>query len=147
MMLAKEKQNYERELKILQNVNHPFIIRYIDEFIYDKDYLCIVTQYASGGDLDTKMENRKEEPFSEEEAMNYFTMILIGLHSLHSKKIYHRDLKPANILLDSLSDGTEILKIGDFGISKAADLVSMKLSKTSFFGTLSYMAPESLDGK
>jgi serine/threonine protein kinase len=58
MMLAKEKQNYERELKILQNVNHPFIIRYIDEFIYDKDYLCIVTQYANGGDLDTKMEKR-----------------------------------------------------------------------------------------
>jgi len=43
MMLANEKQNYERELKILQNVNHPFIIRYIDEFKYQKDFLCIVT--------------------------------------------------------------------------------------------------------
>ena len=32
MMLAREKQGYERELKILKNVNHPFVIRYIEEF-------------------------------------------------------------------------------------------------------------------
>jgi serine/threonine protein kinase len=34
MMLAKEQQGYERELKILKNVNHPFVIRYIEEFTY-----------------------------------------------------------------------------------------------------------------
>jgi serine/threonine protein kinase len=50
--------------------------------------------------------------------MNYFSMILVGLHYLHSKNIVHRDLKPANILLDRLEDGIKILKIGDFGISK-----------------------------
>jgi serine/threonine protein kinase len=74
------------------------------------------------------MMESKGKPFSEEEAMNYFTMILIGLHALHSKNIYHRDLKPANILIDNLFDGTQILKIGDFGISKAADLYTMKLT-------------------
>ena len=40
---------------------------------------------------------------SEEEAMKYFAMILIGIHFLHIKKnITHRDLKPANILFDRL---------------------------------------------
>ena len=54
---------------------------------------------------------------SEDEGMNYFTMILIGLHYLHSKKILHRDLKPENILIDKLLGGVDILVIGDFGVA------------------------------
>jgi serine/threonine protein kinase len=45
-------------------------------------------------------------------------MILLALQYLHSKSIVHRDLKPANILIDSLPEGINILKLGDFGISK-----------------------------
>ena len=61
---------------------------------------------------------KEKKIFSEEEGMYYFTMILIGLDYLHSKKIIHRDLKPENILIDKLSGGVDILVIGDFGISK-----------------------------
>jgi NIMA (never in mitosis gene a)-related kinase len=62
---------------------------------------------------------KQNKIFSEDEGMHYFTMILIGLHYLHSKKITHRDLKPENILIDKLPDGDDILIIGDFGISKS----------------------------
>ncbi len=67
----------------------------------------------------------KKKIFSDDEAMHYFTMILIALHYLHSKGIVHRDLKPANILMDELSEGEKILKIGDFGISRV-DIQEMK---------------------
>ncbi len=53
-----------------------------------------------------------------DEAMCYFTMILIGLDYLHSKGIVHWDLKPANILIDKLANDMKIIKIGDFGISR-----------------------------
>jgi serine/threonine protein kinase len=59
-----------------------------------------------------------KKTFNEDEAMLYFTMILIGLQYLHSKGIAHRDLKPANILIDKLLNGVNMLKIADFGISK-----------------------------
>jgi serine/threonine protein kinase len=62
---------------------------------------------------------------SEDDAMYYFTMILIALHYLHSKGIVHRDLKPENILIDVLPGNIKIIKLGDFGISRV-DLQEMK---------------------
>jgi serine/threonine protein kinase len=47
--------------------------------------------------------------FTEDEALKYFTMIVLGLDFLHRKKIYHRDLKPANIFIDKLPNGMKIL--------------------------------------
>jgi serine/threonine protein kinase len=69
-------------------------------------------------------------------------MILLGLHSLHGKNIVHRDLKPGNILVDNLG-GIQILKIGDFGISKV-DLQTMKIKQSTlgFLSTPAYTAPE-----
>lgn len=79
---------------------------------------------------------------SEVDAWQFIVMILIGLHSLHGKKIVHRDLKPANILVDNLR-GIQILKIGDFGISKV-DLQTMKIKQSTlgFLSTPAYTAPE-----
>jgi serine/threonine protein kinase len=61
---------------------------------------------------------KQKKILSKDEGMHYFTMILIGLHYLHSKQIIHRDLKPENILIDKLPGGLDILVIGDFGVSK-----------------------------
>ena len=88
------------------------------------------------------MKNKKT--FTEEEAMKYLTMMLIALHYLHKKGIVHRDLKPANILIDVLSGGFNILKIGDFGISKI-DIQQMKKTITATMGgqtSPAYIAPE-----
>ncbi len=98
-MSVKEEMGYERELQILKEAEHPFIIEYIEEFSFKNNNLCIVTKLATGRDLEKFMRNNQ---FSEDEAMSYFAMILLGLDFLHSKNIFLRDLKPGNILLDQL---------------------------------------------
>jgi serine/threonine protein kinase len=93
------------------------------------------------------MKNKKN--FSEDEAMHYFTMILIGLQYLHSIGIVHRDLKPANILIDTLPENVNILKIGDFGISKV-DIQQLKKTITETMGgqtSPAYIAPEVICNK
>jgi serine/threonine protein kinase len=90
---------------------------------------------------------KKKKVFTNDEAMNYFTMILIALHYLHSKGIVHRDLKPANILIEEMPGGGKILKIGDFGISKV-DLQEVKKTVTATMGgqtSPAYLAPEVID--
>jgi serine/threonine protein kinase len=86
--------------------------------------------------------------FSEVEALEYFTMLLISLDFLHKKNIIHRDLKPENILVDQLNDGMKILKIGDFGLSKIINLNALKQEVEKSSGstktTPAYTSPESL---
>ncbi len=67
----------------------------------------------------------KIKKISEDEAMCFFTMILFGLDYLHSNGIIHRDLKPANILIKKYYGDVNIIKIGDFGVSRI-DLQEMK---------------------
>ena len=75
--------------------------------------MCTISEFASGGDLQSLMDRQKD--FSLDEAMHYFTMILFTLDFLHSKGIAHLDLKPSNIFISKLKDGLSIVKIGDFG--------------------------------
>jgi serine/threonine protein kinase len=92
---------------------------------------------------------KKKKTFTEDEAMHYFTMILIALEYLHQKRIVHRDLKPANILIDELPGGLNLLKIGDFSVSKF-DIQQMKQTVTATMGrqtSPAYIAPEVMSNK
>jgi serine/threonine protein kinase len=54
-METSHKEMCKQELDILKKVNHPFLIKYIEEFKFrdkgENEKLCIVTKYVSGGNL------------------------------------------------------------------------------------------------
>jgi eukaryotic-like serine/threonine-protein kinase len=64
----------------------------------------------------------------------------------HSLGIVHRDIKPTNLFVAKRPDGTDIIKVLDFGISKAAQgNAEMVLTQTqSMLGTPAYMSPEQM---
>lgn len=86
---------------------------------------------------------KKQKEFTEEELMNFLTMMLIGLQYLQVNDVMHRDLKPENILIDTLQNNFKILQISDFGLSKNIneEVHSETLAKLT---NRQYIAPEIL---
>jgi NIMA (never in mitosis gene a)-related kinase len=78
----KEKANAVNEVRILASINHPNIIAYKEAFFDDmSSTLCIVMEYAAGGDLLNKIEKlqAKRSQFSEKELWSYLIQCLRGL--------------------------------------------------------------------
>ena len=116
---AKEKENALNEVRILASIQNENIISYKESFFEDStSSLCIVMEYADGGDLLQKINKCKlnRESISEHEAWSFFLQAARGLQTLHDLKIVHRDIKCANLFLTK--DGN--LKLGDLNVSKVA---------------------------
>ena len=65
----------------------------------------------------------------------------------HEFGIVHRDLKPDNIMIARNRDGSDCVKVVDFGIAKAANVEAQKVTRTGLIvGTPEYMSPEQLAG-
>jgi len=65
-----------------------------------------------------------------------------ALGEAHALGIVHRDIKPSNLFLTKRPDGSRLVKVLDFGISKAPTM-DMSLTQTqSVLGTPTYMSPE-----
>ena len=114
-------------------MNHPFIVKLI-EVIETADYIGLVLEYASGGELFDYILKRRS--LKEAEAQKYFSQLICALAYMHSQKIVHRDLKLENLLLDSERN----LVVTDFGFANVSD-GREKLLMTSC-GSPCYAAPE-----
>ena len=139
-MISKEKiiennqqKHVANEIKILQMMDHPFIIKLLNYF-QDKDSCCLIFEFLPGGDLKILMNERKQ--FKAAEARIYLSQILLALRHLHTNDVIYRDLKTDNILLD----GSGFIKLADFGFSK----VSESNRTYTLCGTPEYLAPEFL---
>lgn len=91
---------------------------------------------------------RAEGTLSIRRALAIVRQLLEGLVELHAAGVVHRDVKPANVFLHSADDGTETVKLLDFGVVTApsgADSFATRTGATP--GTVRYMAPEQVLGQ
>ena len=84
------------EARILREVDHPNVIRFVDIFETDA-HLHLVMELVEGGELFDRLSN--EGAFAEPDARAIMHQLLSALKHLHARHIVHRDLKPENILL------------------------------------------------
>ena len=140
---AKEEKSINKEVSILRELNHPFILSFKDSFIDQENYYNIVTNFCEGGDIYKQIQLHKEKNvyFSEEQILKWMIQLLLGLSYIHKKKIIHRDIKPQNIFIIN----KHLICIGDFGIAKIIDQTQTQTIGTSIIGTPLYMSPESFN--
>uniref|UniRef100_A0A8C1VVM8 Serine/threonine kinase 32A n=1 Tax=Cyprinus carpio TaxID=7962 RepID=A0A8C1VVM8_CYPCA len=134
-----EVRNVFKELQIMQNLEHPFLVNFWYSF-QDEEDMCMVVDLLLGGDLRYHLQQNVH--FTESTVKHYVCEIALALHYLRNKRIIHRDIKPDNILLDEHGHA----HLTDFNI---AAIVKEDLKATSIAGTKPYMAPElfqSLEG-
>ncbi len=101
----------------------------------------LVMPYVRGPSLQHRLDN--DGPLAVVEILRIGMQAAAGLAAAHAQGLVHRDVKPANILL---ADGTERVKLTDFGLARAAD--DANLTKTGVIaGTPQYMSPEQARGE
>ncbi|XVF38159.1 hypothetical protein REPUB_Repub20aG0076000 [Reevesia pubescens] len=125
----------EEEVKLLQNLSHLNIVRYLGTARED-DSLNILLEFVPGGSISSLL--GKFGSFPESVVRMYTKQLLLGLEYLHKNRIVHRDIKGANILVDNKG----CIKLADFGASKkVVELATINGAK-SMKGTPYWMAPE-----
>jgi len=97
--------------------------------------------YAHNGTLRQRVP--KGTHLSPIDFMPYINQIASALQYAHDQKLIHRDVKPENMLL--ASDG--MVKLSDFGIALVAQNSVSQETESTVIGTMSYMAPEQMQGK
>lgn len=129
------KQRTMREGRIAARLHHPNAISVFDATTDDNGHPCLIMEFLPSTSLAAVLQDRKTLPPLEVARIG--AQIAAALKEAHSVGIVHRDLKPGNILLS----GNGLVKLTDFGISRANDDVTV--TKTGMIaGTPAYLAPE-----
>ncbi|WIA17833.1 hypothetical protein OEZ85_009339 [Tetradesmus obliquus] len=128
-------KNVEREILNHRMLQNPNVVGFKEVFL-TPTHLCIVMEYAAGGELFDRIV--KAGRFSEDEARYFFQQLICGVDYCHQSGVCHRDLKLENTLLDG--SPAPRVKICDFGYSKSV----LDSQPKSTVGTPAYIAPEVL---
>ncbi|HTN82664.1 MAG TPA: serine/threonine-protein kinase, partial [Sorangium sp.] len=138
-------ERFFREAQAAAAITSEHTARVIDVGSPDEELPYFVMEYLNGIDLEALLETRG--PLPVEQAVSHVIEACDALAEAHALGIVHRDLKPGNLFLASRKDGSTLIKVLDFGISKASDAgvfgANAKLTASSVvLGSPRYMSPE-----
>ncbi len=137
-------ERFVREAQAAARLQSEHVVRVTDAGSLEHGAPFLVMEYLQGCDLEELM--RLNGPLDPQDVADYVLQSLAALAQAHAAGIIHRDLKPANLFLAVRPDGSNIIKIVDFGISKQPTSHSRwkELTGETMLGTPGYMSPEQL---
>ncbi len=137
---------FAREAKAAVSIKSEYVATVYDVGMLPNGVPFFVMEYLEGKNFTAVLEERRS--LAPQEAAEYTLQVCEALAMAHSKGIVHRDIKPDNLMLTERATGMHIVKVLDFGISKAAltgQLFGENLpmvTTSNLMGTPMYMSPE-----
>ncbi|MBK9031582.1 MAG: protein kinase [Myxococcales bacterium] len=136
-------QRFLREAHSAWKLKNEHVARVLDVGSVDDGLPYLVMEYLEGIDLDGMLE--QSQRVSPPLAVEFIVQACEGLAEAHALGIVHRDVKPSNFFVTWRPDGSPLVKLLDFGISKVVDSLDVSLTQTqSMLGTPAYMSPEQM---
>jgi serine/threonine-protein kinase len=138
---------FVREAQNASTIRSEHVVRVTDVGLLPSGAPYMVMEHLEGKDLAHVLIGAGKLPIGL--AVDYLLQAMEALAEAHQAGIVHRDLKPSNLFLTERADGSPLIKVLDFGISKVTrtdgDQSSKSLTRTSgLIGSPLYMSPEQI---
>ena len=141
-MDQKVRERFRREAKSAQSLAHPNVIEIFDQGETENGTPYIVMELLSGRTL---AELTDKGPIPMPVALPIMIQMSRAIARAHDLGVVHRDLKPENIFITRRVDGTDLVKVLDFGIARSRGDTRLT-NAGELFGTPQYLAPERITG-
>lgn len=135
-------ERFLREAKLCAKIQSEHVVRVRDVGRNEKGAPFIVMELLDGRDLASVVDTHKR--VAPPTAVDYVLQALEAVAEAHSMGIVHRDLKLQNLFLARRKDGSELVKVLDFGISKVTNASQAMTMGTAILGSPLYMSPEQM---
>jgi serine/threonine protein kinase len=136
---------FRQEARIAAAIGHPGIVEVFDYGVED-GIAYYVMELLQGQSLADYI--GADRALAPEEAVRIVAAAADAVASAHDRGVIHRDLKPANLFLARGDGGGPVVKVLDFGVSKATMFTGAasepRTVSGSVCGTPAYMSPEQL---
>jgi len=138
---------FEREARAVVKLKSPHVTRVLDVEVAENGTPFIVMEYLEGQTLAGLVRGGAALPV--ELAVEYMLQACEAVAEAHAMGIVHRDLKPGNLFLTTGVDGSAVVKVLDFGVSKFGNLdktsgAEIETLPDAVVGSPPYMSPEQL---
>lgn len=141
---------FDREVRAAARLRSEYVARVFDAGKLTDGGRYMVLEYLEGEDLSVRL--HRDGPLDLDQAIRFMLQACSAVFEAHLLGIVHRDLKPANLRVVTRGDGSEIVKVLDFGVMKRMscdqnDTLGAHTQPGTVIGTPFYTSPEQLRGK
>lgn len=137
-------ERFRLEAQTLAALDHPNIVT-LHDFGELPDGRCFLAmEYVDGPRLSDLL---RSGPLAPERAARLMLQVGSALRYAHRRGVVHRDLKPSNLLIRTLEDGSEQVKVVDFGLVKLTDAEQSITRAGLVLGSPHCMSPEQVKGQ
>ena len=139
-------RRFQQEAVAASRIGQENIVSITDFGRTDDGSLYLVMEALAGQNLNALIE--AHQPLPVERAVPILIQLSRALGAAHAQGIVHRDLKADNVMVVPRDDGSDLVKVLDFGISKMSGQEGGQRATQvgTVIGTPAYMAPEQARG-